>query len=493
MGDPEERPGGTASSAGQSGGEHATGEPAETAPVGILSPQYRRMTIGIVSLIFLVAFEAMAVSTAMPIAVRDLNGLPLYAWAFSGFMAASMLATVMAGEATDRVGPLAPLVTGVVIFAVGLGVGGSAPTMLVFIGGRVLQGLGAGAAIVALLVVLARVYPSELRPKAFGAMSAAWVLPAIIGPSIAGVVAEHLSWRLVFAGLLPLVALPVALVVPRVRAYADSREQERDVTPRQNRTLLALSAALGVGMMQYAGQELQWWSVPIAAVGLGLLAWSLPKLFPAGTLRFRRGLPSVVRMRGTLAGAFNGTVAYVPLMLITVHEISATAAGIALTVGSLGWSTGSWLQARSRVRMHRSQLVRVGSGCTCLGIVLLLLVLVPAMPWWVGPLAWIVSGLGMGLSMASIAVLLFEYSPREEQGANSAAMQLSDSVGNVVLVGLGGVVFAGLYQNVPDSWAFAPIFIIMATVAAVGFATAGRLRRSAQAVDQRDAVNSSSG
>jgi len=69
---------------------------------------------------------------------------------------------------------------------------------------------GAGLVIVALYVVVARVYPDRLRPRVFSAISAAWVLPAVVGPVLAGWVAQQLSWRWVFLGAVPLVAFPVA-------------------------------------------------------------------------------------------------------------------------------------------------------------------------------------------------------------------------------------------------------------------------------------------
>ena len=54
----------------------------------------------------LLAFEAMAVATAMPVAVRDLEGLRFYAWAFSAFMIASLVGMVVAGDVWDRRGPV---------------------------------------------------------------------------------------------------------------------------------------------------------------------------------------------------------------------------------------------------------------------------------------------------------------------------------------------------------------------------------------------------
>src|SRR5690606_2345538 len=145
----------------------------------------------------------MAVGTAMPRAVADLDGLAFYAWGFSGFMTASMFGTVLAGEACDRFGPLGPFLAGIGLFTGGLVIAGTAPAMLVFIVGRVIQGLGGAAVFVTTYVIVGRAYPSRLRPRAFAIFSAAWVLPSIVGPLVAGFVTEAWSWRLVFAGLVP--------------------------------------------------------------------------------------------------------------------------------------------------------------------------------------------------------------------------------------------------------------------------------------------------
>ena len=132
-------------------------------------------------------------------------------------MAASVFGTVVGGRWCDRAGPRVPLVATPVLFGLGLLVAGTAGTMAQLLAGRVLQGLGAGALIVAVYVLIAVVYPERARPAVFGLMSAAWVLPSLLGPPLAGVVTEALSWHWVFLGLLPGVAVAVALVVPAVR------------------------------------------------------------------------------------------------------------------------------------------------------------------------------------------------------------------------------------------------------------------------------------
>jgi hypothetical protein len=72
---------------------------------GLFSGYRRPLTVGLVLIVTLVAFEALAVATVMPAAERDLGGLRLYGWAFSGFLLASLVGITWAGEEADRHGP----------------------------------------------------------------------------------------------------------------------------------------------------------------------------------------------------------------------------------------------------------------------------------------------------------------------------------------------------------------------------------------------------
>ncbi|MBM7789014.1 MFS transporter [Tenggerimyces flavus] len=450
--------------------------PAEGTPVAtddrIFGPKFRSLTFGIVALVLLVAFEAMAVTTAMPVAVRELDGLSLYAWGFSGFMVASLFATVVAGGIADRRGPVAPFLGGVTLFTGGLILAGLAPTMLLFLLGRAVQGLGGGAVVVALFVIVGRAYPAHVRPRVFAVISSAWVLPSIVGPLVAGTVSEHASWRWVFLGLVPLVLGPLLVMLPRLRHLPNVEPS----TPQRGRNWLALAAAVGIGLLQWAGQELQWFSLLAVAVGLAALIVSLPKLLPPGTLRFRRGLPTVVAMRGLLAGGFFGSQAFVPLMLIEHRGLSTTVAGLTLTVGALGWSSGSFWQGRPSLRTPRHQLVRFGALFVASGTAVVALAVFTTVPVWLAAVGCAIAGLGMGLSLASLSVLLLDISPVEQQGVNTAAAQMSDSLGNVIFIGLGGVLFAFLHERVDAVATFLPIFVVMILVGLGALAASTRVR-----------------
>jgi MFS family permease len=434
-----------------------------TSRTGILSPAYRRTTIGLVTVVLLIAFESMAVATAMPVAARELDGLRLYAWGFTALMVTSLLATVVAGEWCDRVGPTRPLLSGVVVFATGLVVAGAAPDMPVFVAARALQGFGVGMEIVAVYVLIARVYPEAMRPGAFSALSAAWILPSIVGPLVAGVITEQLSWRWVFWGVVPLAVLPVIALAPVLRTTAGG-------VPAARRSRIGWAVALGLGVvaLQQSGVLLESGSAALAgALAVGGLAALLPavhRLLPVGTLRLARGLPSVVALRGTLSGGFFAAEAFIPLMLTSYRGVSTTMAGLSLTGAALGWSAGSWWQSRPGLRMPRSRLVVVGASGVSIGIAVAALPALfgtaQAVPAFVTGIGWTFAGCGMGLAFTSLSVLLMDLSPQDEQGVNSAALQMSDSLGVALGVGAAGVVHISLLTTADSGIVFTAVFAL---------------------------------
>lgn len=444
---------------------------------GIFARDHRALTAGIVAVVSLVAFEAMAVATAMPVAVRDLGGLRFYALAFSAFLTTSLIGMVVAGEISDRRGPLLPFLVAVGTFGAGLLLAGLANTMWLFVAGRAIQGLGAGLNIVALYVVVGRAFPAELRPRLFSVMSGAWVLPAILGPPVAGVVADELSWRWVFLGVPPLIVPAVVLMLPRVMHLSPvvpDAVAGRTVLAR--RTVPAIGAAAGVALLQYAGQRLDLVSVLLAAAAAALLFATLPRLLPAGTLRARRGLPTTILMRGVLAGSFFGAEVFVPLMLIEERGVATAVAGLTLTGAALTWTLGSWVQGRPANRIPRFRLIQCGTALVGSGVALTSLALWHALPPLVAAISWPVAGLGMGLAMASVNVVMLELSPEAEQGFNSAALQVSDALGSIVLIGAAGAVFAALHERGDGSAAaFLVIYGAMAAVAFAGACVAPRV------------------
>ncbi|MFF7592020.1 MFS transporter [Kitasatospora purpeofusca] len=457
---------------------------------GVMGDRFRALTLGIVSVVLVIAFEATAVNTAMPVAAGELDGFGLYAFAFSGYFTTTLFALVVSGQWCDRSGPLRPLFTGIAVFGAGLLVAGAAPGMWIFVGGRALQGLGGGLVIVALYVVVGRAYPERLRPSVFAAFSAAWVLPSIVGPLVSGAVTQHIGWRWVFLAVPVLILLPLAVMGPALRRSEREQPLPKGAAFDRRRTGLAAMAAVGAGLLQYAGQRLDLLGLPPAAVGAALLLPAVLGLLPAGTLRAGRGLPTVILLRGVAAGAFFAAEAFIPLMMRTERGLSPTLAGLTLTSGGLSWALGSWIQGRPGAERHRTLMIRGGFVLTAVAIAGAALALVPAVPAWVAAVAWGVGGIGMGLAVASISVLMMKLSAPEDAGANSASLQVSDALGNVLLMGLAGVLFGALgggsvaavhdgAAGAGSTGAFAVIFGVMAGVALLGALVSGRVRKAA--------------
>ncbi|GAA3372020.1 MFS transporter [Streptomyces sannanensis] len=462
--------------------------PPEAQGGGVLGRTHRALTIGIVSVVLLIAFEATAVGTAMPVAARELHGVPLYAFAFSSYFTTSLFGMVVAGQWADRRGPLGGLAVGIGAFAAGLLVSGTASSMWLFILGRAVQGLGGGLVIVALYVVVGRAYPERLRPSIMAAFAASWVVPSVVGPLAAGTITEHLGWRWVFIGIPVLVVLPLAIALPAIRRMASGpADPQAPVEPFDRRQIgLALGISVGAGLLQYAGQELRWLSLLPAAAGVALLVPAVRGLLPRGTYRAARGLPSVVLLRGLSAGSFIAAESFVPLMLVSERGLSPTMAGLSLAVGGASWALGSYAQARPRFEPYRERLTVLGMLMAAASIATVPSVMIDAVPVWIVAAAWTVCCFGMGLVISQTSVLLLKLSPPEEAGANSAALQISDGFSNVVLLAAGGAAFAALgggavgATHVSTSGshpaAFAAVFLPMAAVALVGAWVATRLK-----------------
>jgi len=424
----------------------------------------------------LVAFEALAVITILPAIKDDLGGLRLYGWVTSAFFLGTLVGIVVAGEQADRRGPAPPFVAALVLFGAGLTVGGLAPTMLVLVVARGLQGLGAGAITAGIYTSIGRTYPEELRPRVFAVTSTAWVVPGIVGPALSALIASHLGWRVVFLGLLPLVACSALLTIRSLRRIGLPAEP----APRAARLLDAVRVTAGTGLLLAGLTRLTGRApavgVALAAAGVALGLRALLRLLPAGTLRARPGLPVAVLSRGLLTFAFFGADTYVPLTVTAVRGQSTAVGGLAVTAATLAWTAAAWVQERgSRVWSGRG-LVVTGLSVLVAGIACVAVAVHPAVPLALGVAGWGVAGFGIGLAYAPISLIVLKEAPAGQEGAATAAMQLADNLGVALGAGLGGAAVAlGDAAGWRPGAGVAIAFAMTACIGLAGVAVAFRL------------------
>ena len=177
---------------------------------------------------------------------------------------------------------------------------------------------------------------------------------------------------------------------------------------------------------------------------------ALRRLLPAGTLHARRGLPAGVAVRGLVAVAFLGCDAFMPLALIELRGSPLAAAGAVITVASLSWSIGAWVQSRfDRHDAGRGRGVRAMVGLAVLlsGLVLTGVgVLAESVPVAVGVVGWAVGGFGIGFAYPSVARRPLP-GAAGRGGLVSAALRTAETVGVAASPGIGGALIAvGLDQ-----------------------------------------------
>ena len=450
---------------------------------GPLSRAYLEVTLSILALVTVVAFEAMAVSTAMPTVARELDAVRSYGFAFSVMLTAQLLGIVLAGVWADRSGPLPGAVTGQALLAGGSAICGSASTFPVFLAGRALTGLGGGLLVVMLYVIAGRVYPETIRPRLFTLVSAAWVLPSLVGAPISAFLTTNLSWRWVFWGVVPPVLITMAALAHARRRVGDvgltASVGIRDHAAHVRAARAGFGIAIAAGALQLGTHELQLeWSAKTLLAVAGLVGVMLvaPLLVPAGTWVMRRGLPSVILARAVFSAAFFAGVTYVPLLLVGQRGLSLQTAGLSLAIGAIGWAAGAWYQGHDTLHLPRYRLIEVGGALLSAGLLLISAVAWLVLPWWLVPLGLILMGIAMGVGVTTTTVLSLELSPMGQHGEVSSSLQLADVLASVLGVAAATAAFAAWHVPGEDDALFGAIFLGLAAVAAIGIPAGQRIR-----------------
>ncbi len=428
-------------------------------------------TVGMFALIFLAAFESLAVTTVMPGISRELDGERLYALAFAAPPATGIVGMVVAGLWSDRRGAGPPLIATVLLFAAGLVVCGFAPTMEVLVLGRLIQGFGAGGSIVALYVMVGVIYPTWLRPRVFASFAAAWVLPALIGPPVAAFVAHHFGWQWVFLGAVFLAVIALGLCLPAVRSMPAHHGAATDGKG---------ASAIGLAVLVACGVLAIDLATRVAGVGIALglgsalvVVLAVRRLLPPGTLRAGRGLPSTILTRGALSAAFFTIEAYIPFALQDNWDFSPTQAGLALTVAGVTWASASQWQGRVGDRLAHPAAMLLGASLVAAGAVVIVITTYAGGPAWLLIAGYGVTSIGMGIAFARTTVAMLGASTDADRGFNSSALSIADSLGAALAITIAGIAYA-LSPDSEIAAHFGAVFAVGTVCAALAVLAARR-------------------
>ncbi|WP_445397467.1 MFS transporter [Streptomyces sp. LE64] len=473
--DPQRPPSGPA--AGPSDTPPAPGTPPATGE-GLFSKRYAAATTSFAAVMFLTGLAALAVLPTLPTAAEALDGVHLFPLVAGCFVAASLFGGVLGGHWADRSGAHRPLAVGMLLAVATLVVSGASQSIWHLAAGRFLDGLAAGMVAVSINTAIGQSYPSALRSRALALMSTCWIVPSLLGPPLAGVVAEVWSWRTVFLGLAVLTLIPALAVVAVLRgdSWALAVPEPKDV-PRPA-LLTAAAVSLGAAVAQYGVSGGGAGHLAFAVAGLALLAGFAPRLLPPGTLRAARRLPVTVLSRGLSSGVFFTLEALVPLLLVTERDVSPLLVGLVFTGAAIAWAASSWVQGHLLESRPRHQLVRAGAALMAGAILVAAVGTSPALPPFVAASAMVLAALGMGMLVPSLTVLSLEHSPEGRQGYASGAMQTAQNLGQVTVLGAGsGVLHFCLARGTGETVGYVTAFLLLLVPCTLTVLLATRTRR----------------
>jgi EmrB/QacA subfamily drug resistance transporter len=385
---------------------------------------------------FMAAVEATIVATAMPTIVADLGGFALFSWVFAAYLLAQAVTIPIYGRLADLYGRRRVFFAGAALFLLGSTLCGLAPSMLLLVAFRALQGLGAGAIMPVAQTVIGDIYLPAERAKIQGYLSSVWGFSAIVGPLLGAFIVEHLSWSLIFWINLPIGTAAIVLLA----AFLPEEKLRR---PHSIDFAGAVLMALGVGTLIFTllnASRLDWWMLPLLCLSVFAVALliaqerrSTEPLLPLGLWRNRIILAGNVG--GLAIGAtMMGTSAFLPTYVQGVIGHDAFAAGVVLAVLSIGWPIASTIAGQLMlVTSYRTTAV-AGGILLLLGSVMLALIghsLVHA-----GVAATLI-GAGMGLCNTTFTVSVQNAAIRSMRGIATASTvfmrMLGSSLGTAIL------------------------------------------------------------
>lgn len=405
------------------------------------------MTIGIMLVLTTVAFEGLAITTIAATMAQSLQGIHLYGWIFSAFLLSQLIGTLVIGQMVDKRGVFTSLLVSFSIFVLGTVVAAVSLDMHMLIAGRALQGFGAGALITCIYTCVTLHYSDALRTQILAAFSMAFVLPSLIGPYLAGLIASYMSWRFVFWMVVPLNGLALSLTFRSFRELQLRQVLTGPAPKSDSKTLHAILLAVGTGLLLTGlGMITDWTGIALTLGGLIVMIPPMWILLPKGTFAVKKGLPATLVSRGLYVACYFTTESFVILALTEVKGLSADLAGLIVAAGSLSWSAAAWLQAKLDVRDQgrgRKHRVMVGIGIMIAGTVLVILALMLSEGGIILILlSQMITGFGVGLANPTTAAIALQHAAPGKEGEMSSNLQFVDSFYMGVSIGVGGALIA---------------------------------------------------
>lgn len=206
---------------------------------------------------FITNLDSTIVIIGLPKMMEGLNiSMTSGLWIITGYIIASTVLILPAGKWADTFGTKRIFVIGLIIFAVGTILCGIANTGLTLNIFRLIQGSGAALATATATPTIVKTFPSSQLGLALSINATSWVIGAIVGPVVGGVLITQLGWRSIFFITVPFVLLCIIGALLVMKETELNMKQKNDFTG-----IITFSLGLVLTMVVLSeGQSLGWLS-----------------------------------------------------------------------------------------------------------------------------------------------------------------------------------------------------------------------------------------
>jgi EmrB/QacA subfamily drug resistance transporter len=472
----------------QSPGESLRRSPSQT----LSQTEIRTIIFGIMLAMLLAALDQTIIATALPTIGRELGDLEHLPWVVTVYLLTTTAVTPLYGKISDSHGRRITLLAAIVIFILGSIACAVAPTMLVLILARGLQGLGGGGLIALAQTIVGDIIPPKERGRYQVYFASVFMSASLLGPVLGGFFAEHLHWSVIFWINLPLGA--VAFVI----AFHGLKKLPRHDQPRRldllGALLLVAATVLLLLALNWGGLRYPWLSGPIvgflaASAVLGILfairmRLAPEPLIPPGVLH-----NPVVRM-GTLSaffgmGTYIGLTIYLPVYFEAVRGLSASLSGLALIPLMAGTVCGATLSGRSMARVKHYKRLPIAGLLVAMGATGILVATPRDLSIFAVETLLAIISIGLGTLLPVTLVTTQNAVPLHDMGTATGVANFFRSLGSAFIVAVFGAIVLGgsglsgaaSFETLAESAAgsgidLADIFASVFVAAMVGFGLA---------------------
>lgn len=391
------------------------------------------------------SLDQTVVGTSLPQIVGDLGGWNLFAWLFTAYMLAEVLAIPVAGKMSDRYGRKPVFLVGMGLFLAGSILAGMSNSMEMLIACRFIQGLGGGAIMPVAMATVADLYAPTERGKIQGVLGGIFAVSSVIGPFLGGFIVDNLDWRWVFYVNLPVGILALAVTSMKFPNQVSDTSKRIDYI---GMVTLASCLTPALLVMTWGGSTYAWDSIEV----IGMIALSVISLIafvlierkaedPILPLHLFREPIFTLGSMGQLIismGLF-GVIAFLPMFLQAVIGMSATDSGetlIPLMIGVMITVLASgFLLKRTGYKVW----LLIGPPLSAFGL-LMLSTLHAGSSVSDAVVYLIITGMGLGATMSNYMVAAQNVMSKKEMGVVTSSMTLFRSIGGTVGVTVLGAI-----------------------------------------------------